>query len=122
MRRSPLLRDPARVKEWLDRSRRPLRRVGKRQARERSSLDQARQRVRGRVWCEAWGVNVPGTLLEYVCAETLHEGSDCHHVWPSDRDRGVHDPDRMLFLCRDAHRWVHDHPRLAGELGLLHRS
>jgi hypothetical protein len=73
--------------------------------------------LRDRGWCEAAGLTYDG---EAVCSVRWpHAGSDPHHVWPEDRDRGVHDPARGKFLCRAAHDWVHANPRRAKTLGLL---
>ena len=56
------------------------------------------------------------------CKPGLHEGSDCHHRWSSDRDAGRHDPDRCVLLCRPSHLWVHANPSVARLDGLLMRD
>lgn len=48
--------------------------------------------------------------------------TDPHHRCIADRERGVHDPNRMLDLCGSCHRYVHDRPALAYERGWLIRS
>jgi len=60
-------------------------------------------------------------LLARVCGTIiLHPGVDPHHVDPKDRARGVHDPERGLWICRRAHDFVHhQEPRLARQIGLL---
>lgn len=98
----------------------PLRSVGAKAKRERPALDAAREVVRERRWCEAgWITDLrTGTA---VCGgrRVAHEGAHVHHVWPEDRDRGVHDPDRMLYLCPTSHAWAHANPSAAAEVGLL---
>lgn len=55
-----------------------------------------------------------------ICGvEGPHRGDNAHHVWPEDRDRGHHRPERGLYLCWRSHRWTHDHPAEAQRLGLL---
>jgi len=54
------------------------------------------------------------TDREMICGrDGPHRGDNAHHVWPEDRDAGLHDPDRGLWVCYAAHHWIHDHP---GEL------
>lgn len=109
---------------------RPLAPRGVRARRERRDLDVARAIVKARSegWCEAhaicervagaipaandWRSRVCGTIL-------LHEGAHAHHVWPEDRDAGLHEAQRMRWLCPHAHDWVHRHPTAAAALGLL---
>jgi hypothetical protein len=45
-----------------------------------------------------------------------------HHRWPSDRDRGVHDPDRCYWLCVASHAACHAFPKRAYAAGLLVRD
>ena len=56
------------------------------------------------------------------CPVGPHEGRDVHHRWPSDRDRGVHDPTRCVLLCGPAHLFVHGSPSVARLDGLLMRD
>ena len=103
----------------------PLRRVGAKTHRERPALDAAREIVRARVYCQAGGLSdleglpVCGPRFGLPYLWNVHPGDHAHHVWPEDRDRGVHDPDRMLYLCPTAHGWTHDHPLAAKALGLM---
>jgi lysophospholipase L1-like esterase len=108
----------------------PLRLVGRKARRERSDLDRARAAVKARSqgFCEAhdlieahseW-ISDANEVRRRVCATAiLHAGDGAHHVFPEDRDAGVHDPARMLFLCETGHRWSHGHPTAAAALGLL---
>lgn len=93
-------------------------RKAKREQPEREEFAEVLEtRARGR--CETLAfLDADGRLA--ACGTTrAHDGCDPHHIWPEDRDAGVHDPDRGLWLCRRAHRWVHDHPAWAKTLGLL---
>lgn len=96
----------------------PLRSVGSKATREAAALNAARAEVRLRVGCEAAGMEVRIGVMPCGRAGP-HRGAHAHHVWPEDRDRSHHDPARMLWLCADAHRWVHDNPADAARLGLL---
>lgn len=95
----------------------PLRRTGwvnpfgRKARREQEALQYFRIVVHARRWCEA---NVPG-----VCPPGLHDGHHAHHVWPEDRDAGLHNPARGLLVCAPAHSWIHTHPVAAAERGLL---
>ena len=122
-RKTPLRADPAQTRDWQDRSRRRLPPTGRKAKREQSELDTFRAEVKARAqgWCEAQTVGaLTTTMAVEVCGTSFrHPGRHCHHVWPEDRDRGVHDPDRGLFLCAAAHGWAHTHPEQAAMLGLL---
>ena len=103
MRRSPLKR------------RTPLRSKGRKAEREQSDLEAMRLAVHVRSGgrCEAQTGS---------CPPGPHEGSDVHHRWPSDRPKGVHDPDRCVLLCRPGHLAVHGAPSVARLDGLLMRD
>lgn len=112
MKRSPL---PPR--------RKPIKRTalkrgkGKKAKREQNALDAAREilKARSRCRCE---IDIYGLFAP--CGRAYgHEGQHPHHVWPEDRDAGLHDPTRMLWVCAAGHRWIHDHPADASRLGLL---
>lgn len=92
------------------------RKPGRKAQREAPALAIFRDAVASRYWCEAGGLLADGVP---VCSSAAHRGVEAHHVWPEDRDRGVHDPERGLWLCARAHRWAHDHPKLASVAGLL---
>src|SRR5262249_55259452 len=95
-----------------------LRQQGRKVEREKDALAVFRLELKARGWCEAQGM--ADSYGQPVCGQTrLHRGSHAHHVWPEDRDRGVHDPARALFLCSVSHSWAHTHPADAKRLGLL---
>jgi hypothetical protein len=114
-RGAPLRADPAKVRAWQQRSRKPIAAVGRKTTREADALDAFRAGVQGRSGgrCE---------LGAPACDPDPHGGGAAHHVWPSDRDRGVHDPERGLWACWQGHAWVHDHPTEAERRGWLGRS
>lgn len=103
------------ARAWERRSRKPLAAVGAKAKRERAAVDEFRAAIRARARgrCEA---TTP------ACPEGEHDGHHAHHVWPSDRDAGRHDPNRGRLLCAAAHAWVHANPADAEALGLLGRS
>lgn len=93
----------------------PLRKVGRKALREVAALHEFRQKVRA---------NAGGMCQGHTpwCRPGRHEGTDAHHLAPSDRDRGNHDPARGVLLCRSGHAWAHQHPAEAYACGLLLRS
>lgn len=127
MKRSPLPRPSLeQVRAWEARQRekalarvvkprKPIRRVGRKARREADAWAACREAViaRARGLCEG-----PGEVCGVIYG-VPHRGAEVHHVWPEDRDRGVHDPDRCLLLCTAAHRWSHANPLLASRAGLL---
>ena len=110
IKRTPLVRKP-KARAYI--ARKPIKARGRKAERESAALDAFRaglaKRSGGR--CEG---RTP------ACQSGAHAGSDPHHIEPSDRDFGVHDIERGKYLCRPAHRWVHEHPALAKARGLLH--
>ncbi|HET7734341.1 MAG TPA: hypothetical protein VFK52_00080, partial [Nocardioidaceae bacterium] len=95
--------------------RKPLRQVGRKAQREQAAVDAFRLelRLRSHMFCEA---STP------ACLPFRHEGHHAHHCCPADRDRGVHDPERGLWLCFPAHAFVHREPALSYERGWLLRD
>lgn len=56
-------------------------------------------------------------IRSLVCRGQL----DPHHI--QRRSQGGRDiPENLIVLCRAHHDWVHEHPLLAEEFGLLRRS
>lgn len=115
----------AKVRAWNRRARRPISKVGRRKRASRSDEREMKRQLveRSDGFCEATrrlcdqfghptAISVCGTAI-------LHPGTDPHHVWPEDRDRGVHDPSRALLLCRHAHDYAHANPAIAKTFGLL---
>lgn len=90
----------------------PLARRGRKALREVSDLDAMRAIVRERNGgsCEIWTPS---------CEPGAHYGAHVHHVFPSDRDRGVHDPERCLYVCAPSHQFIHEHPAWARTRGYL---
>ena len=97
MKRSPLRR------RTPLRSRTPLRPVGRKARREASALDAARRilRERSEGLCE---------MRTPACPPGPHPGCDPHHLCHADRDRAVHDPERMRWVCRAAHEYAETAP------------
>lgn len=93
----------------------PPRKVGRKGEREADAIAAFRSALyeRSAGWCEA--MNVPN-----VCTTRgWHRGSEPQHLWPEDRDRGMHVPSRGLWLCHAAHAWAHANPEEAAVVGLL---
>ena len=102
-----------------------LRARGRKVRREQGDLDRARDAVRARSdgWCEAHELlDDNGLRARYCGTILLHAGVHAHHLAPSDRDRGVHDPGRMLWLCSASHAHLHREPSEAYRLGLMLRD
>lgn len=100
--------------------RNPIAQTGRKAWREGPALAQfrgvLRERSGGR--CEAVSSVRPRTG-QPVCSNTPHPGDHAHHCFPEDRDAGIHDPDRGLFLCAASHEWAHSFPADAKVAGLL---
>lgn len=118
-RRAPLKRTPLasptrdQLAAWQRKPRKPVNRLGRKARREQSAWVLCRTIVltRSGGLCEA---NLTG-----VCPRWKHGATAVHHVWPEDRDKGLHDPSRCLHLCDLSHRWAHENPAKAKEAGLL---
>jgi hypothetical protein len=69
-------------------------------------------------WCMAAGLVADG--LD-VCQPVRHQGQHAHHRLP--RGRGGDDnPENGLWVCWEAHDWIHAHGDEAEQLGLLRPS
>lgn len=110
----------AQVIAWNNRERKPIartarpKRVGRKTKREQAAWELCKAVVltRSGGYCEA---NIVG-----VCPRWKHGGTQTHHLWPEDRDKGLHDPARCIRVCIYAHPdWIHGHPIDAKALGLL---
>ena len=106
MKRSPIRR------------RTPLRARGAKYKREAEDIAATRQIVweRSEGMCEIAEPIPCGVMREHHYAHHLH------HKAPSDRDRGVHDPERCLAVCEASHRFIHANPAHAYERGWLIRD
>ena len=108
MRRSPIAR------------RTPLRRSGRlnpvsaKAKREQPQIDAFRKVLRERSGgsCEA---QTP------ACPVWPHPGEHAHHVLMRSQGGG-HEPSNGLFVCRFAHRFIHDNPERSYAAGWLRRS
>lgn len=92
----------------------PLKKVGRRGAEARRAMDEARVCL-----LERSGGVCEGNDFSPHCTGV---GTDAHHIWPSDRDRNRHEPERMAYLCRFCHMELHANPNLANKAGLLKRD
>lgn len=90
-----------------------LRQIGPKAERQRDDLKAARDalRTRSRRECEA-----------DFSDDCTGWGTDPHHVWPSDRRRELHDPDRMLWVCRPCHDEIDARRFEAETAGLIARA
>lgn len=139
MKRSvPLKRTPLKpatieqVRAWQRKPRKPLPRQtqpiaqrGRKTKREAKALAAFRKALKARSGgvCEALGIEDPTTGRPICGTRSMHLGAEAHHVFPSDHDRGLHDPARGLLLCHRAHiDFIHREPKLAEKMGLLGRD
>ena len=97
------------------RSRTRLRSRGRKAKREQPDIDAFRAAVKARAggMCE---------VRTGSCPPGPHVGHSAHHRWPSDRDRGVHDPDRGLWVCAPGHLAIHGSPSVSQLEGWLLRD
>lgn len=70
-------------------------------------------KARDQGWCMAAGMG--------MCQSVRHRGQHAHHLQPRGRG-GSDDPANGLWVCWEAHDWIHDHPEEAERLGLLRAS
>lgn len=93
----------------------PLRQQGRKTKREQPDLDAFRTAIaqRSRGLCE---------LATPACPVGPHPAAHAHHVAPSDRDRGLHDPARGLAACAVGHSYVHANPAESYQRGWLIRA
>ena len=107
MRRTPLKR------RTPLRSHSHLAPIGRKARREADDLAAFRAVVHDRLWCEG---------NDITCSAQRHNGHHAHHIWPGDRDMGLHDPERGLLLCAAAHHYVHANPSWSYLHGYLGRT
>lgn len=89
---------------------------------EADAMNRWHDAVMARCWFRCWFERHPGYAWEHglgPCQGRLH----AHHV----AQRSTHperrtDPTNGQVLCQLHHTWVHAHPALATELGLLERA
>lgn len=88
---------------------------GAKAEREDDDLYHFREGLRARSggWCE---IRTP------ACPRGDHPGGHPHHRWPSDRDCGLHDMTRGIWVCPRGHDWIHAHSKFARILGWLRRA
>lgn len=111
-RNKPLRANPAKIRAWQDRSRRPLAKVGAKTRREAADLAEFRKALKARAG---------GRCEIRVSPECTGVGTDAHHKLMRSQGGG-HDPSNGLFLCRACHDWTHGHPELSYAWGYLVRS
>lgn len=58
--------------------------------------------------------------VEGVCPAGKHRGDHCHHIILRSQG-GPDEAWNLMHLCHVAHRWAHDHPTDAAELGIIRR-
>lgn len=125
----------AQVRDYQTRQRakrKPIPKVGAKTRREKEDLDRFRAMLKARSGGRCEGplglvVTEPDGTVRVIVVPHDHEwnrvaghlGRDPHHLFPEDRDCGLHDPTRGMWLCRPSHNWVDDHPRDAHLVGML---
>lgn len=111
----------------LARSTKPMRNRSTRKAGRDAELDNARVIVfaRDRGECQFWPyVDAADSLTGWTkapphdCAGTRQ----AHHVRRRKNRPDDHDPAHMVTLCAAHHAYVHDHPAVSYEVGLLART
>ena len=95
----------------------PLRRISKKRAKvQRQRARMVSEELELRPTCEVghivwWRSDAPN-----IC---LGRSSELHEPLTRARGGSILDPDNTVAICRNCHRWIHDHPEAATELGLL---
>ena len=94
----------------------PLRRISKKRAKEqRKRARMVSEELAVRELCEA------GSLIYLKADKSVCAGRSTELHEPLTRARGgsILDPDNTIAVCRNCHRWIHDNPHSATQLGLL---
>ena len=100
----------------LRRSGRLRPRSAKRARQEATYRATVRELLTRRPWCAAgWQLDADG-----VAGICTGRATQAHHRAGRDGDR-LTDPDDLVPVCADCHRWIHAHPADAYRLGLLVR-
>lgn len=112
------------VRAWQAKPRKAIAKIGAKAKREAVALNAFRGALvdRSHGFCEgprAVFLDDGEVIIVPHAARGRHHGCDPHHLWPEDRDRGVHDPARGMWLCRPAHNFTDDEPALAHRAGML---
>ncbi len=84
-----------------------------RQRMVRDELDQRPQ-------CEAGPVI--GSNNQFLSRQCTGRAIELHEPLTRARGGSILDPTNTVAICRMCHNWIHDHPKLATELGLLQHS
>lgn len=74
------------------------------------------EQLADRPYCEA------GVLIEDDRHECGMHSTEIHEPLRRSQGGSITDVENSVSICRACHRWVHDHPRLSYDLGLLVRS
>ena len=94
----------------------PLRRVSKKRAKEQRRRRQfVAEELARRELCEAGAV----IYLQGKQARCSGLAVELHEPLTRARGGSILDPDNTVAICRNCHRWIHEHPEAATELGLL---
>lgn len=91
----------------------PLRKRSAKAEAKEAQLAESRKAVLARCggYCEA---NTP------ACPPRAHAGFHVHHVRLRSQGGG-HEPENLLYVCPDAHRWIHGNPAESAIRGWLER-
>lgn len=111
MKRTRLLPDPVKVREWRDRTRQRIPAMSKRRVAERPTRQAVIRQVHARdLVCR--GINA---VPELVCGGPL----DVHELKRGAARASTYlDVDQCILLCRTHHTWVTENPRAAQARGL----
>lgn len=88
--------------------------------RKRKKLTEA-MKEDGSVMCQfEWKTST--AFFEEMVVRCLRRADDLHEIVSRARGGSIVDPENVVPLCREHHRWVTEHPLEAAELGLLRRK
>ena len=94
----------------------PLRRISKKRAKvQRQRARMVSEELAKRELCEAGSI----IYLHGKQARCAGLAVELHEPLTRARGGSILDPDNTVAICRNCHRWIHDHPEAATELGLL---
>ena len=94
----------------------PLRRVSKKRSKEQRRRNKfVEEELARRELCEAGAV----IYLQGKQSRCSGRAVELHEPLTRARGGSILDPDNTVAVCRNCHRWIHDNPQSATELGLL---
>ena len=69
-----------------------------------------------------YGLAHPFCEARVLCGGWGRDATDIHHIVGLAQGGARSDPENLMSVCRECHRWIHDHPDAARARGLMGRA